>query len=261
MQIRDMFAQDINRPINGVIKVDQDADSIIAQEVREYVVTQELKKHFANFFSVYRRAFDEPTDSIGVWISGFFGSGKSHFLKMLSYLLENRQIDGQRTAELFYAKLADSPETVHAIEYATRARTETILFNIDVFSAGPRGQSSVPNVFAKMFYNHLGYYGADLKVVRLEQHIAAEGRTEEFRRVFAEKKGGSWEASRRAYAFHEKIIVETLMEVLGMSEEGARDWFREERAEPSIDELAADIRAYVAAHETYFRFIFMLHEV
>ena len=53
MQIRDMFAQDINRLINGVIKVDQDADSIIAQEVREYVVTQELKKHFANFFSVW----------------------------------------------------------------------------------------------------------------------------------------------------------------------------------------------------------------
>ena len=68
MQIRDMFAQDINRLINGVIKVDQDADSIIAQEVREYVVTQELKKHFANFFSVYRRALDEPTDRIGVWI-------------------------------------------------------------------------------------------------------------------------------------------------------------------------------------------------
>ena len=261
MQIRDMFAQDINRLINGVIKVDQDADSIIAQEVREYVVTQELKKHFANFFSVYRRAFDEPTDRIGVWISGFFGSGKSHFLKMLSYLLENRQIDGQRTAELFHAKLTDSPETVHAIEYATRARTETILFNIDVFSAGPRGQSSVPNVFAKMFYNHLGYYGADLKVVRLEQHIAAEGRTEEFRRVFAEKKGGSWEASRRAYAFHEKIIVETLMEVLGMSEEGARDWFREERAELSIDELVADIRAYVEAQETDFRLIFMIDEV
>ncbi|WP_273698075.1 BREX system P-loop protein BrxC [Selenomonas noxia] len=261
MQIRDMFAQDINRPINGVIKVDQDADSIIAQEVREYVVTHELKKHFAAFFSAYCHAFEVSTADIGVWISGFFGSGKSHFLKMLSYLLANKRVEDTTTAELFRPKLDDGSATYEAVMRAAHARTETILFNIDVFSAGTRDKNSVPNVFAKMFYNHLGYYGEDLKVVRLEQHIAAEGRTEEFRRVFAEKKGSAWEESRRAYAFHEKIIVETLMEVLGMSEEGARSWFRREREELSIDELVTDIRAYVEAQEADFRLLFMIDEV
>ena len=97
MLIRDMFAEDINRPINGVIKVDQDSTDVIEQEVREYVITKELKKHFISFFDYYSEAFEKPTDDIGVWISGFFGSGKSHFLKMLSYILENRDIDGIST--------------------------------------------------------------------------------------------------------------------------------------------------------------------
>ena len=84
MIIRSMFAENINRKINGVIKVDQSDNEIIEQEIREYVITKELKKHFISFFNAYSEAFDDPTDSMAVWISGFFGSGKSHFLKMLS---------------------------------------------------------------------------------------------------------------------------------------------------------------------------------
>ena len=73
MLIRDMFAENINRPINGVIKVDQDSTDVIEQEVREYVITKELKKHFISFFDYYSEAFEKPTDDIGVWISGVFG--------------------------------------------------------------------------------------------------------------------------------------------------------------------------------------------
>lgn len=86
MLIRDMFVKDINREINGVIQVAQDTESVVYQEVSEYVVTSELKEHFTKFFKMYNKAFIEPTNGIGVWISGFFGSGKSHFLKMLSYI-------------------------------------------------------------------------------------------------------------------------------------------------------------------------------
>lgn len=87
MKIQEMFVDDINRKINGVIKVDQE-DNSTEQELNEYVITRELKKHFITFFNNYDDAFDVPTSDIGVWISGFFGSGKSHFLKMLSYILE-----------------------------------------------------------------------------------------------------------------------------------------------------------------------------
>ena len=77
MKIKDMFEHDIDRNINGVIKVDQEDDGSVRQELNEYVVTDELRRHFKTLFDAYERAFDNPTDKIGVWISGSFGSGKN----------------------------------------------------------------------------------------------------------------------------------------------------------------------------------------
>lgn len=122
MMIREMFADDINRKINGVIKVDQAADDVIEQELNEYVITRELKKHFITFFNYYDDAFDQPTADMGVWISGFFGSGKSHFLKMLSYLLENKEVKGIRSVERFRKKFEDDPATFMLIDRATKDR-------------------------------------------------------------------------------------------------------------------------------------------
>ena len=93
MKIQQMFKDDIDRKINGVVKVDQDANDVLVQELNEYVITKELKKHFISFFNNYGDAFNDKTADIGVWISGFFGSGKSHFLKILSYILENKEVD------------------------------------------------------------------------------------------------------------------------------------------------------------------------
>ena len=262
MIIRSMFAEDINRPINGVIKVDQDSTDVIEQEVREYVITKELKKHFINFFDYYSDAFDKPTDDIGVWISGFFGSGKSHFLKMLSYILENKDIDGVSTVEMFRKKFAEDPATFMLIDRATRGKTETILFNIDIEGSINKDKTAVLRVFAKMFYNHLGFFGENLKVAMLEQYIDQLGKTEEFRRVFEEKKGKSWIDQRKAFAFNGKFIIPTLMEVLDMSEEDAKRWFNDKTAvEFSIAQLVEDIKAYVKKQPKNFRLLFMIDEV
>ena len=101
MQIKNMFAKQIDRDIKGVIKVGQGDDANVQQELSEYVVTRELQKHFADFFANYKTGIVGNTDKMGVWISGFFGSGKSHFLKILSYLLDNREVDGKRAIDYF----------------------------------------------------------------------------------------------------------------------------------------------------------------
>ena len=83
--LKKLYAKDIDREIQGVIKVDD--ESYISQELEEYVVTEELLKHFHSFFEAYNAGINGNTEKMGVWISGFFGSGKSHFLKIISYLL------------------------------------------------------------------------------------------------------------------------------------------------------------------------------
>ena len=262
MQIRNMFAENINRPINGVIKVDQDTADVIEQEVREYVITRELKKHFISFFDYYSDSFDKPTDDIGVWISGFFGSGKSHFLKMLSYILENKPVGTTTTVEMFRKKFEDDPATFMLIDKATRSKTETILFNIDIEGSINKDKTAVLRVFAKMFYNHLGFFGENLKVAMLEQYIDQLGKTEEFRRIFEEKKGKPWVDQRKAFAFNGKFIIPTLMEVLDMSEDDAKRWFNDKTAvDFSIARLVEDIKAYVGKKPSDFRLLFMIDEV
>ena len=102
MEIKEMFKKPIDRDIKGVIKVGQKDEENQYQELNEYVVTSELLKHFREFFSNYNRAINTNTDDIGVWISGFFGSGKSHFLKILSYILNSKmEVKGRRPIDFF----------------------------------------------------------------------------------------------------------------------------------------------------------------
>ncbi len=85
MQIQELFAKKIDREIQGVIIVGQGEETNVSQELEEYVVTRELEKHFRDFFSAYKKGITGTTPKMGVWISGFVGSGKSHFLTILSY--------------------------------------------------------------------------------------------------------------------------------------------------------------------------------
>ncbi len=261
MRIRDMFLEDINRRISGVIKVDQSDEEIIYDEIREYVITSELKKHFITFFNNYSDAFHEPTADIGVWISGFFGSGKSHFLKMLSYLLENREVKGIKTIEQFRSKFADDPGTFMMIDQATRGETETILFNIDVEGFSEKDKTAVLKVFAKMFYNHLGFFGQNRKVVTLERQLHLEGKTEEFRQTYERKSGKAWVEDRGSFDFRGRFVVPTMVDVLGMSEADAQAWFNDkEEPEITIANLVDDIKEYVSKKPPNYRLLFMIDE-
>lgn len=131
MKIQNMFQKDINRDINGVVKVSQSDQHSLEQELSEYIITKELRRHFDTFFENYTKAIDYPTDKIGVWISGFFGSGKSHFLKMLSYLLSNKEVAGRHAFDYFADKF-DDPMMYANVQKSVRIPTESILFNIDI---------------------------------------------------------------------------------------------------------------------------------
>ena len=264
MIIRDMFEKKIDRPINGVIKVDEEVDKVIEQEVGEYVITNELKKHFITFFSYYADALDVPTADIGVWISGFFGSGKSHFLKMLSYIMENKEINGVRTVERFREKFADDNDlgTFMMVDKATKPETETILFNIGIQSSINKDDTAVQRVFAKVFYEHLGLYGRNLKVALFEHYILQQGKYNEFKATYLRRSGKNWDDDRQGFAFKGKFIVPTMMEVLDISEEHANAWFKDKApVEFSIELLVSHIKEYVNSKGKDFRLLFMADEV
>lgn len=267
--IRDLFAKDINRSINGVVKVQDSKDGSIRQELDEYVVTRELQRHFATFFKAYGDAINVRTDKIGVWISGFFGSGKSHFLKMLSYLLENRQIGGKSAIRYFDGKIVD-PMVAAAMERACSVPTQAILFNIDSkagqWKQGDTAPTALLRGFERMFYEARGFYGEDLKLAKLEDYIDSLGKTQEFREAFERVNGESWLQTRDTYSYFEDDVVEVLQSVLGMSEKAAWNWL--EGSEDEVlapDVFAKKVKDYVdaqaVAHGGNFRLLFMVDEV
>ena len=261
MLIHDIFKKEIDRPINGVIKVAQDDEGSIKQELEEYVITRELRRHFDTFLRNYENSIDEPTDKIGVWISGFFGSGKSHFLKILSYLLSNETVAGKPAVSYFEDKF-DDPMMFAQLERCASVPTDAILFNIDSKSPISKDSTAILRVFAKVFYEHLGFYGNDLKVAKLEQFISKQGKMDAFKQAFEETNGDTWENARDAFAFWEDDIVSVLEEVLGMSETAARNWFNgTETAELTIEQLVAEIREYIDSRGKNYRLLFMIDEV
>src|SRR5437764_3123166 len=139
MKIKSLFERDIFRPINGVVKADQLDESSVWQELDEFVVTKELDQHIRKFIAAYVDAIKNPSDpdiagKIGVWVSGFFGSGKSHFIKVLSYLLRNQthSHNGQSkpAVDFFESKIKDAI-LFGNINLAVASHADVILFNID----------------------------------------------------------------------------------------------------------------------------------
>lgn len=261
MQLQYIYKADINRDINGVIKVAQNDERSIEQELREYIITRELRRHFNTFFNNYEKSLTTPTDKIGVWISGFFGSGKSHFLKILSYILSNDTVAGKKAIDYFQDKF-DDPMMFAQLERCASVPTDTILFNIDSKSPINKDKTAILRVFAKVFYEYRGFYGDDLKVAKLEQFIEKSGKMAAFKNKFEEIHGESWEASRDAFSFFEDDVVEALVDTLDMSETAARNWFNgTETADMSIEQLVKEIKEYIDSKGKSFRLLFMIDEV
>lgn len=261
MKIRTMFKEDIERSINGVIKVNQNEESVVEQEVREYVVTSELRGHFERFFSNYNKSFSAPEENIGVWIQGFFGSGKSHFLKMLSYLLENKSANGKSTVAYFKDKFADNPLAFAEIESAANHPTETILFNIDIESGTKKDTDSLKKTFQKVFYSHRGFYGENLQTAELELFLSDEGKYDDFKKQYQAATNREWVADRANLKFRKDAVIKCLTSVLGWSVEAAREWIGGQENVGSISGFVDKVKKYLLTKPADFRLLFMIDEV
>lgn len=180
---------------------------------------------------------------------------------MLSYLLSNRKVAGRSAVDFFKDKFED-PMMYATVDRCTKIPTESILFNIDIEGPIKKDKTAVLRVFAKVFYNHLGFYGDDLKIAKLECFVDACGKTASFRRAFEEVNGSPWVEARASYAFFEDDIVSVLQSVLSMSETAARNWFNgEENADMSIKQLVEEIKEYVSSKGGDFRLLFCVDEI
>jgi hypothetical protein len=265
MNIRDLFEKDIHRNINGVIKVGQQDSESIRQELDEYVVTQELDRHFSTFFDRYTDSLDQPTDKMGVWISGFFGSGKSHFLKILSYLLDNVLVGERKAIEFFDEKRIHDPLLRASMARSVEGSTDVILFNIDskADADSKNKKDSIVRVFQKVFDDHLGYFGTNPAIAEFERQLDQKGQYQSFMQAFEEASGLVWQENRDGWLFHQDDISAALTASTGMSLEWANRLVESLEASHtnSVEEFAKMVGKYLDSKGLKHRLIFMVDEV
>ena len=266
MIIKNMFSKPIDRDIKGVIKVGQDDDANIKQELEEYVVTRELQKHFSDFFASYKRGITGNTDKMGVWISGFFGSGKSHFLKMLSYLISDKEVAGKPALEYFIEddKITD-PKVLADIRAAESVSTDVILFDIASKSrtSSAAARDVITMVFLRAFNEKLGYSYQYPRMADLERKLDSEGKLQKFRDRVEELEGSSWDDAVAGIDLAQDSFVQALVEQGVMSEESARSWCDRVGEEYSIstEDFAKLVRKHIESEGNDHHVVFCVDEV
>ncbi|CAM4159940.1 BREX system P-loop protein BrxC [Vreelandella rituensis] len=270
MRIQELFLKPLSRSINGVVKADQRDDETVYQELDEYVVTNELEKHFRAFFESYATRLDDPSiaNRVGVWISGFFGSGKSHFLKALSYLLANteardEQGNAKRAADFFDELKLHDPTIRADITRAVQEPADVILFNIDSKASSNDAGNSILNVFLRVFNEYQGFSADYPHIAHMERHLAKRGVYDRFRGAFQTASGMAWEKERDGYQFYQDDIEQAISEALDLSPDAAHKWFEEseETFSVSVENFCGWVKEFLEAQSPTRRMVFMADEV
>ncbi|HZK07238.1 MAG TPA: BREX system P-loop protein BrxC [Bacteroidales bacterium] len=262
MKLKELFKLDVSRNIETVIKADDQEN--IFQEVDEYVITNEIARKIKDFFSNYINY----AGINGVWISGFFGSGKSHLLKILSYILENKEYNGWLLGELFASKIEEDAILKADVLKAAKIPSESILFNIDQQAqiTSKNDEDAILKVFYKVFYDHMGFYGGLKHVAEFELWLTQEGKYDEFIHEFEAIAEKHWFQGRRQTAVPKikSAVATTLSKIYGEPEENYAtiiDDFRNDHSAIWIEDYCEKVNTYIQSKEPGFRLNFFVDEV
>ena len=189
MKIRELFRGDIERPIETVIHVDLSDEAIVAHEIEEYVVTENIREHLEELADVYGDTARNPSESTNVWVSGFFGSGKSSFAKTVGYALANPLIEGRTATDRLLARA--NSHKLEALLNTAHKQAPTIAVFLDLASGRDmlrEGESLVLPVYRGLL-KRLGYSSNEL-LAELEITLEAEGRLQAFETAVLEATDG-----------------------------------------------------------------------
>lgn len=253
--LKDILKKNINRIIDGVIKADD--ESRILQEIDEYVLTNEISRQLERIVDSYLTSSEnyergkQPHPLNGVWISGYFGSGKSHLLKILAYLLDYKQ--GDKLKEFFIPKIQDQFLKAN-FEKMSRIPATSIIFNIDQMAdaAKNREENGVLFIFEKSFNRMQGFFYENRYIAQFERHLSEEGKYEDFKNSYQKINTESWDTGRaKAFGLGRKKLIIALSDFENMSDEDARGLIEHYKKESSItvESFARRVKDYLDGQE------------
>ncbi len=194
--IRELLARDLNQRIEEIIQVDQTDEQAVYTEIREYVATERIKDQYNELFKAIASAPTDPHESIGVWVSGFFGSGKSSFAKNVGYVLSNQLVVGHQAGTLFKDQVGDE-HISELVDYINvRIPTKVIMFDVSKERAVKKDTARMAEIMYTILLRELDY-AEDYDIADLEIELEKEARLEIFKDICLEKYGSQWRIVRK----------------------------------------------------------------
>ncbi len=208
LPIGTLFAIDITRRIEEVIKVDQTDDQVLRDEIDEYVVTDKIRRQYTDVLEKYRETPNRPHDGTAIWVSGFFGSGKSSFAKMLGLAISNRPVDGVPAGRRFAQRTADDKVDVLLRAIAEQIPTHAVIFDVSTDRGIRTGNQTLTEIMYGLFLQSLGY-AKDLDLSELEIALEEAGELGRFEEEYRRLHGKDWtrEKGKVAFALNEASAV------------------------------------------------------
>ncbi len=185
--IGQLLSRDLSQTIQEVIKLDQHDEETVYNEIVEYIATERIKDQFKTILQAIADGPGDPSEAVGVWVSGFFGSGKSSFAKNLGYVLANRELKGTPAAELFIQELKKQTPDDDQVDRLkdlldfidARFDSHVIMFDVQVDRAVKRANEPIAEIMYSVLLRELDY-ALDVDVASLEMELEAEGRLVDF---------------------------------------------------------------------------------
>ncbi len=206
-KIKDLMLVNFQEDMKDVINLEDQSEPEIQYEIDNYIVTNKIAKYISDFIDLYRGRLKET----GVWISGFYGSGKSYFGKMLGFILGNPTINGTPFQERFFPRLAGLSDQ-NILENAVRGTQaiNTIVVFLDI------AKQNTNNGFAwtlfKNFIKTLDFL--DDAFGYMEYGLSLKGQYEQFKKDVKKLTNDEWINIRKNPIQVPKIFREAVTQTI-----------------------------------------------
>ncbi|MEX2231756.1 MAG: BREX system P-loop protein BrxC [Cyclobacteriaceae bacterium] len=275
MKLASIYEKDINRRINPVAVVSELNDALIQQEIEEYVFTPDIYRYQ---YLVLDSVLNSKGERTGVWINGYYGSGKSHFLKFLYYSfckthqkiaidhfknsLRNEKKD--LTLELAEKEITDARvnETGKKLEATS---FEAIMFNIDTVSGDINHREAITKIFLNQLNLHQGYNASYISLAKLERQLDKAGKFADFKKEIKSKLKEDWDQKSADLA---EAVLSDVLEIakafINIDESSFRASIEKAlsgKEELSVVELVQNIQEFLSRKSENHRLVFLVDEV
>ena len=214
MKLVQIYEKPIDRTINAAVTVSNRDKETIKAEIQEYVFTNELIEKLYSFLSnvMYKR-----TNRTGIWINGYYGSGKSHFIKYIDFCLSGLTRESAFEHYLKAVKECDADlsevtpsNLLNLVSQIEKSKVETIMFNVEDETDDGSGER-LSRIFINMLNRHRGYNSDDIPLaILLEKELDKKGVFETFQHLLKEEYSYIWKGNEQNIA---SFALESVLDI------------------------------------------------